>query len=379
MGWNEKIAYTSKIPCLHEIFFSAALSEADALDKYYETHGGPIGPLHGLPISLKDQINIRNVDTTTGILSLIGNRTGGTPSSTSKNPTTQDPSAESTLVTLLRSLGAIPYVKTATPTASFAVETISNLFPSPEYASPLPNPINRFTSSAGSSGGEAALLALRGSPVGFGSDIGGSIRTPAALCGLYGLKPSYGRLPFNGIERLGDGRMGGTGFVVGPMGNSAQDLKLMTKSILEKEPWMVDPEVHELAWNDDVFESMKKAAEGGTKLCFGVLRHDGVVKPQPPMQRALNMMIAAIEKLGHKVIEWQPPAQKTAFTLQVRPHLHFPTPLATDSTNLPLLTRLRATPGSTTAPPNSTPSSPPPTNPSSPPSPRSSAPPPRSH
>lgn len=62
------------------------------------------------------------------------------------------------------------------------------------------NPLNRGLISGGSSGGESALVAARGSVLGIGSDIGGSIRIPAGLCGLYGLSPTSGRQPY---ERRG--------------------------------------------------------------------------------------------------------------------------------------------------------------------------------
>ncbi|KAL9091463.1 MAG: hypothetical protein Q9165_004849 [Trypethelium subeluteriae] len=312
------------VPCLHEIFFNDALAEADALDTHYRTHGQPLGPLHGLPISLKDQLNIRNIDTTTGILSLIANRNTNPSSSSpspplSHNPTTLSPPSESTLVTLLRSLGAIPYVKTATPTASFASDTSSNLFPSPPFPPALANPLNRLTSAGGSSGGEAALLALHGSPLGFGSDIGGSIRGPAALCGLVGLKPSQGRLPFLGIERLGDGQGAGVGFVVGPLGRCVEDVGMVVREVLGWEPWRWDPDVVEMGWRGEVFEGVRRRAlegKGEERLCFGVLMDDGVVRPQPPARRAIEMVVKAVEALGHRVVEWKPPDHRKAISLQ---------------------------------------------------------------
>jgi amidase len=61
------------------------------------------------------------------------------------------------------------------------------------------NPKNRNLSSGGSSGGESALICLKGSPIGFGTDIGGSIRIPAGFNGLYGIRPSHGRMPNEGM------------------------------------------------------------------------------------------------------------------------------------------------------------------------------------
>ena len=88
------------------------------------------------------------------------------------------------LVTILAELGAVFYVKTTTPTAMMMMETTSSVW------GETTNPYHSGCSSGGSSGGEGALLALRGSPLGVGTDIGGSIRIPAAFNNLFGLKPS---------------------------------------------------------------------------------------------------------------------------------------------------------------------------------------------
>lgn len=88
------------------------------------------------------------------------------------------------LVNILAELGAVFYVKTTTPTAMMMMETASNVWGETK------NPYHSGCSSGGSSGGEGALLAMRGSPLGVGTDIGGSIRIPSAFCNLFGLKPS---------------------------------------------------------------------------------------------------------------------------------------------------------------------------------------------
>lgn len=91
---------------------------------------------------------------------------------------------ETVLVGILARLGAVLYVKTTTPTAMMMMETISNVWGETTGA------YHSGTSSGGSSGGEGVLLAMRGSPLGVGTDIGGSIRIPSAFNGLYGLKPT---------------------------------------------------------------------------------------------------------------------------------------------------------------------------------------------
>jgi amidase len=91
---------------------------------------------------------------------------------------------ETILVSILAKLGAVFYVKTTVPTAMMMMETISCVWGETNAA------YHSGTSSGGSSGGEGTLLAMRGSPIGVGTDIGGSIRIPSAFNGLYGLKPT---------------------------------------------------------------------------------------------------------------------------------------------------------------------------------------------
>jgi amidase len=205
------------------------------------------------------------------------------------------PRPESTILTHLCTLGAIPYVKTSVPQGSFAGETINHII------GHTPNPANRNLVVGGSSGGEGGLLALYGSPIGLGTDIGGSIRVPASFNGCYGLKPSTGRLPFQGIASIVDGQAA-IPFVVGPMGHSVGDLVFLTKALLAVEPWRSDPGVHELPWRDEVFESVRGRFRGkGERLAFGVMRSDGVVNPQPPVARALREVVQLLKSLGHTV------------------------------------------------------------------------------
>ncbi|EED17167.1 general amidase GmdA, putative [Talaromyces stipitatus ATCC 10500] len=273
--------------CLHEIFFDAALDEAQAQDDYFAMHKRPIGPLHGLPVSLKDQFHVKGVETTMGYVGWIGTFEG-------RRGSGNELIYESEMVRELRSLGAILYCKTSVPHTLMAGETVNNII---GYTW---NPKNRLLSAGGSSGGEGALIGLKGSPVGFGTDIGGSIRIPAAFNGLYGLRPSAGRLPYEGMANSMDGQNSVLS-VVGPLATSVASLKLLVKSLLSQEPWLHDPLVLELPWRDtsDLSQS---------QLTFGILKDDGVVRPHPPVIRAIDMVVDAIKRAGHQVIEWSPPS-----------------------------------------------------------------------
>ena len=162
------------VNCLAEILFTQALERANTLDEYFKSTGGKtIGPLHGVPISFKDQFNIKGVETAMGYIGYLGDVLD----------------YNSILVDCILSLGGVVYVKTTVPQTLMHVETRSNLL------GVTVNPRNRDLSCGGSSGGEGSLVALKGSICGFGTDIGGSIRFPAAVNGVYGLRPSDGRIP----------------------------------------------------------------------------------------------------------------------------------------------------------------------------------------
>lgn len=283
------------VNCLHEIFFDAALESAKQLDEYYAKHQKPIGPLHGLPVSLKDQFHVKGVETHMGYVGWIGTFQG-------QKGTGKEKVFESEMVKELVDLGAVLYVKTSVPATLMCGETINNII---EYTF---NPNNRNLSSGGSSGGEGALIALKGSPVGFGTDIGGSIRIPAAFNGLYGLRPSVGRMPYEGMANSFDGAPSVLS-VVGPLSSTPTGLKLVVQSLLSKEPWLHDPLVHPIPWRSEHEESVKKLAQE-KKLAFGVFRYDGSCSVHPPVKRAVEEAVKKLESQGHKIIEWQPPSHK---------------------------------------------------------------------
>lgn len=135
--------------CLHEIFFDAAIEDAKKLDTYYAEHKRTIGPLHGVPISLKDQFHVKGVETTMGYVGWVGTFEG-------KKGTGKEKVYESELVTILRNAGAVLYVKTSVPHTLMTGETVNNII---GYTT---NPKNRRLAAGGSSGGEGALIGIRG-------------------------------------------------------------------------------------------------------------------------------------------------------------------------------------------------------------------------
>jgi amidase len=264
------------INCTTEILFTDAIARAQELDEYFEREGKTVGPLHGLPISFKDQFQIRGVDTTMGYVARIN------------KPAEED----STLVTLLVQAGAIPYVKTNVPATLMMGETVNNIF------GRTVNPRNRGLTPGGSSGGEAALLAFRGSYLGVGTDIGGSIRTPCSYTGLYGLRPSHGRVSY---QRVGNTFWGQEAVrsCAGPMCHSPADIRLFMSSVAAQRSWEHDPQVLPIPWREEL-ESLPE------KLCFGFALHDGNVAATPPLRRAMEMTKAALLVAGHHIIEFIP-------------------------------------------------------------------------
>ena len=175
------------------------------------------------------------------------------------------------------------------------LETSSNLY------GVTVNPYNRDLTSGGSSGGEGALLGLRGSCLGIGSDIGGSIRSPAADCGIYGFRPTSYRLPVDGwtATMLSEEQIVP---VIGPMSTSLEGIKLFMKTVIAGRPWLVEPSCLPIPWRveDSYLDSPKK-------LRIGIMWDDGVVKPHPPVIRALNEVKAKL--IGFRdidIIDWIP-------------------------------------------------------------------------
>lgn len=296
-----------QVSCLHEIFFDAAIEDAKKLDAYFGEHKSPVGPLHGLPVSLKDQFHIKGVETTMGYVGWIGTFQG-------QKDDRRFRTEESELVRELRNLGAVLYCKTSVPATLMAGETVNNII---GYTW---NPKNRLLSCGGSSGGEGALIALRGSPAGFGTDIGGSVRIPAGFNFLYGLRPSSGRMPYQGAANSMDGQSTVLS-VIGPLAPTARSLTFMFKSVLSQQPWYYDPLVLELPWRDTVVEEtrswIEQAKTGNSVLAFGIMHWDGIARVHPPIARGLKIVDQTLKRLGHKVITWNPPSHAIAGTLGV--------------------------------------------------------------
>lgn len=151
------------------------------------------------------------------------------------------------------------------------------------------NPYNFSYSPGGSSGGEAALLALGGSRVGIGSDVAGSVRVPAHFSGCYALRCSTGRWPKAGIDSSTLGQEG-VPSVFSPMARTLSDLIYFTRSVIQMQPWKYDHSVHRIEWREQVEQDIQERKS----LCFGVMWTDGKEKDEPLL--AVNISQFATNK-----------------------------------------------------------------------------------
>lgn len=215
------------VNCITELLPKRAMQRAAALDEYYTTHGKPIGPLHGLPISVKEHIAMKGLDLNAGFISWVGNVAP----------------EDGLILRLLWNAGCVFHARTTEPQTLMHLETSSNIY------GVTVNPYNSKLTSGGSSGGEGALIGLRGSCLGVGTDIGGSIRSPAANQGLFGLKPTSYRLPLDGFAAtmLGEEQIVP---VVGPLSTSLEGVKIFMKALIDQKPWLYDPMLVPMPWKD---------------------------------------------------------------------------------------------------------------------------------
>lgn len=259
------------VNCVTELLSDRALKRAQELDAYYAEHKKPIGPLHGLPISVKEHIAMKGLDLNAGFISWVGNVAPD----------------DGLILKLLWRAGCVFYARTTEPQTLMHLETSSNIF------GVTVNPYNTKLTSGGSSGGEGALMGLGGSCLGIGTDIGGSIRSPAANQGLFGLRPSSYRLPLDGFAAtmLGEEHIVP---VVGPLSTSIAGIKIFMKTLIDQKPWLYDPMLVPLPWKPSEPSLLRSAFPGQSKLRIGVLHDDGIVKPHPPILRGINTLVSKL-------------------------------------------------------------------------------------
>ncbi|OAA53552.1 Amidase [Cordyceps fumosorosea ARSEF 2679] len=260
--------------CLTEFFMDEALARAAELDAHLAATGTTVGPLHGVPVSVKAHMPLAGHHVDVGSIS-----------------SQRAVEADSQAIAIVRAAGAVFFCKTNQPQLVMHLESASH------HGRTL-NPHNMGLTAGGSSGGEAALLAMKGAALGIGSDIGGSIRVPAAFCGIYGFKPTSNVLPRR------DGLPGGATAAEltvpatwGPMARSLRDMDLLMGVFSAARPWRVDPRLSVTPWTGVA----TAWPPGGRPLRVGFMLHDGAIRPQPPVVRALEWAESRLRAAGTEV------------------------------------------------------------------------------
>jgi len=265
--WARILERNPRINALAAYDHEAALRQAEEADRLYAR--GAVRALEGLPITIKDSFETAGLLTTCGAESLAGHL----------------PSADADAVARLRAAGAVIVAKSNVPRLTGDFQTHNALY------GVTCNPWDLARTPGGSSGGAAAAVSVGMSAFDLSSDLGGSIRWPAQACGLFGLKPSWGRISLAGhIPPLPSVRLKYPPdlAVAGPLARSAGDLDLvlsLAASTPAPAPRKTRAQDLKLAlWLDEAFAPVDREVEAGVRLAAAAFREAGaqVVVTAPP-------------------------------------------------------------------------------------------------
>jgi fatty acid amide hydrolase len=261
--------------------FDQPRQEADWADANLAA-GKPVGPLHGVPITIKDTFNVAGLATTVGLASRKS----------------RVERSDGPLVGRLREAGAIVLGKTNVIQLLVGWESDNPVFGRTN------NPWDLARTPGGSSGGEAAALAYGASKLGLGGDFGGSVRVPAAFCGVCGLKPSAHRLTQLDIPPEPFGKQEAIVAQPGPIAANVEDLALAMEVLAAQRQDAVDVSVPRVPW--------VAPTDGPTRLRVGWFDDNGLFTPSPAIRRAVREATDTLAKHGANVVPIQPPdAERT--------------------------------------------------------------------
>ena len=259
--------------------YDEARAEAREIDRR-RTEGKPFGPLAGVPITIKECLDFAGSPSTFGVPARRAHRA----------------ERDDEYVARLRSAGAIVLGKTNAAQCLLFLETDNPLYGRCNH------PADPERSPGGSSGGQAAIIAAGGSPLGLGTDIGGSNRVPAAFCGIVGLKPTTGRMPDPGRGSIPIGEIAVVS-QVGVFARSVEDAALGLGIA---------------ARSDGVPALRDFRAVDISKLRIGFFVDDGIFAPSAAYQRAVAEAASVLSRRGAQVAELQSPEQREGFQLFYR-------------------------------------------------------------
>lgn len=269
-------------PRLNAVVFAtaeSAIKEARAADRRAKNPNAVLGPLHGVPFTAKDIFNTAGLPTTTGLRMLRS----------------RIPDHDATVVARLRRAGAILIGKTNCPPSGSDEDSWTPA----RGATRNPYDVNR--SPGVTSSGEAAIIAAGGSPLGLGSDSGGSIRLPAHYCGVAALKPTAGLIPVTGAYGLAGG-VSNTRGQVGPMARYVSDLRIAMR-VLAGPDGLDSGVVPVRAWTAPKLEGLRVAWYAD----------DGLARPTAMVAATVKAAARALAQAGCNVIEERPPSLGEAY------------------------------------------------------------------
>ncbi len=245
-------------------------AEADNKLKMGETPG----PLHGVPMTIKDSLDTMDMVSTWGTLGRRDFR----------------PGRDATVVSRLRAAGAILLGKTNTPEFTLSFKTDNLIF------GPSKNPYDLARTPGGSSGGAAALIAAGASLFDIGTDTGGSIRLPSHFCGIAGIKPTTGRVPCTGNALPSSGMIARLS-QPGPMARCVDDLELLLNII--SGPDLIDPYTYPT-------NPVDRSQIDPKSLRFAYFLDNGIKAPSADIQNAIAGMVDLMQDNGVKCTQERP-------------------------------------------------------------------------
>jgi amidase len=249
-------AVNPKVNAIVRVLADEARAGAAAADAAV-ARGAALGPLHGVPCTVKENIDMAGLPTTWGVPALAG---AVVP-------------LDAPVVQRMRAAGAIPIGRTNLPDMGLRVTTDSSLHGMTR------NPWNAQRTTGGSSGGEAVALATGMSPIGLGNDLGGSLRNPANACGIASIRPSAGRVPDAGFVPTEDHLLAVQLMnVQGPMARRVADVRLGLQVLMgahPRDPWAISAPLVGLALGRPIRVAVVAAPPGGScdPLVSAVVRH----------------------------------------------------------------------------------------------------------
>lgn len=261
-----------------------AEERARQADEHFKSTGKVFGPLHGVPCTIKDHINIKGIPVS---LNMVTQR---------RRSVVPIPRVDDPIVITLRNLGAIPFAKTL-------MTQLGQTWGSggPADGDCL-NPWDTLRSAAGSSSGEGAMIGGGATPFGIGSDIGGSLRMPSAFCGICTLKPTSGRLVADMLGEPGEYSIPATS---GVMAKTASEVAAISADLLSDKLWGTkrQPRVPPIPFDHASFSAK-------VPLRIGYFIDEVTYpKPCPTARRAVEEAVEGLRRRGHDVVAFGPESE----------------------------------------------------------------------